>query len=220
LGLVFVGDSVAFGTGDEAGLGGWKGRVSACLAESLTEPAIDDFAVQGAPTADVLAEQCPRLTGRYAVGFAACGANDVIGLRYDGATTLQNLEDIYAALSDVSEVTVVLTIADFVAIRGLGTRARRLSARLHQTNEAIRATASSVGASVIDIAATSEASDPRCWSGDNLHPSAFGYDFIAGQVLSRLRDLSVVASDLTNDQYSSGPVADVSPARVMTARVR
>ena len=128
MGLVFVGDSVAFGTGDEAGLGGWKGRVSACLAESFTEPTIDDFAVQGAPTADVLAEQCPRMTGRYAVGFAACGANDIIGLHYDGATTLQNLEDIYAALSDVSEVTVVLTIADFVAIRG-SARARAVCRR-------------------------------------------------------------------------------------------
>ena len=73
----------------------------------------------------------------------------------------------------------MLTVPDFVAIRGASNRARRLAARLAAVNAAIRRTAHTVGAVLVDIAATPEAADPASWSNDRLHPSAAGYDFIA-----------------------------------------
>ena len=74
-GLVALGDSITRGSG-EAMLGLRMQSWALWLAEALELP-YSCFARDGARAADVLAEQVPRLRGRYELGCLYVGVNDV-----------------------------------------------------------------------------------------------------------------------------------------------
>ena len=107
-GLVALGDSITRGRGGAPALGVHPQSWAQWVAETLELP-FTNLAQDGATTADVLRDQVPRLRPPYDLATLYIGANDARG-DLDPATYARDLSRILAALEDVADRTLVLTI--------------------------------------------------------------------------------------------------------------
>jgi hypothetical protein len=97
-----------------------------------------------------------------------------------------NVSSILSSLHQWSSRVIVLTLPNFIAIRGLSSRNQRMQGRLLSMNEALRTCAYKLDAEVVDVASSPEVSNIVCWAADLLHSSARGYDVITGLVETHL----------------------------------
>lgn len=144
------------------------------------------YAVDGAGTRDVIAEQLPAFAeraadpgARYDVGCLYIGVNDVRGLDWDADAFAELHRRALSKIVARCERTLALT-----APLGLGLP--RAGAKVQDLNAAITANASALGALTVDL---SDFGARNHVMADRVHPTAFG------QVAIAERALAVLAAD-------------------------
>src|SRR4051794_5306876 len=108
-GMVALGDSITRGRGGAPALGVHPQSWALWLAEALDVP-VHNLAADGARAPDVLAEQVPRLSGRYGLAAVHVGANDARSVDFDPAAFDAAFGEILAAMADRAERLLVLTV--------------------------------------------------------------------------------------------------------------
>jgi lysophospholipase L1-like esterase len=173
---VVLGDSGAQGIGAADPRDGYVGRVLAELAGRGDRWHVVNLSTAGALTADVLAEQLPRLARLVpAPALVSCGVggNDV--LRTPPHRLRRQWDELAARLPPGA---VLLTLP--AGVRGIGRRYARW------LNAGIRAAAARHGHRVADVEAAFTPPWQGKFSADGFHPSALGYADWAAAVLAAL----------------------------------
>ena len=201
--IVALGDSLTRGTGDEAGGGGYPERVAAALRKAGLTVSVDNLAVEGSETGDLLRRMedadVPRRIAAASVVLVSIGGNDLSHSLRSVAPGETAPDPTAAALSGASvnlqRILSLLRKANPSApIRLLGlynpfpeTFDRRTAKEtLLKWNVALEEASYSVsGTSVVPTADLFDERPDRL-SSDRFHPGPSGYGEIASRVLSTL----------------------------------
>ena len=173
-GLVALGDSITNGRGTMV-MGVTPKSWAQWLAEALDLP-YTCRAGDGAVTADVVAEQLPRLTGAYDVACVYTGVNDVRSVDWDAAAYERDLRTVLAALTGHAGHVVTLTIPLDLGRPPAG-------AKVGVANEIIRGLAREAGAACGELEGLR---GPRAMMPDAVHPTALGQLRIADAAAAAL----------------------------------
>lgn len=172
--LVALGDSISYGHGGmQSGLGSQSW--AQWLAEAMDLPFVR-FARNGSTAADVVREQVPRLSGRYAVGTLYVGANDTRALDFDLAAYGRDLATALRALAACCDRVLTLTLPLDLGLPPAGEKVER-------ANEAIERLAAEAGAAVADLR---DFTGPRWVWADRVHATAAGQVEIADRAARAL----------------------------------
>jgi lysophospholipase L1-like esterase len=127
------------------------------------------------------------------------GANVVLGLGWDAGRFREDFEAMVAALGEAGATVITTTMANFAAIasgNGGGRSYRRLHERMEVANGIIREVSVARGTVFVDFWSLPESLDRASWSGDDLHPNARGYRFIAERIATALGERSGVGLEI------------------------
>ena len=186
-GLIALGDSITVGEGSMA-LGITPLSWAQWLAKALDLP-YTSYAFNGAMTADVLAEQLPRVRFDYDVATLYAGVNDVRQATFDAAAYERDLDAVAAALAARSARLLMLTLPEDL---GRPTSAPKPVA----ANAAVQRVAARHGAVVADLA------DFGGWTHvqpDVVHPTPLGQVEMADRA-ARALGCAMVPSELVRDR--------------------
>jgi lysophospholipase L1-like esterase len=185
--IAVLGDSLALGTGAARADGGFIFRAFRHVLAQRPGSRIDNVAIGGATTADVLRLQVARLAGtHYDIAIVCAGGNDVV--HGTGAAAFAGT---YRALVERLERTVpgahivccgVPDVSVSPIFNGEHDRVRREALN---DDRAVRAVAAAAGASFADLfAVTSRMRDAGRFLGrDRFHPSDAGYTLLTNALL-------------------------------------
>jgi lysophospholipase L1-like esterase len=129
---------------------------------------IDEIAIPGITTGDLLSIVKRKLTSRYDSIFILCGTND-LGHGIQTKYIMQNLRKLYKVLAAFSSKVVGLTIP------GTACKVKELIDARDQTNALIRKSAPSV----LDFHNLIGDYNTTLWAPDGLHFSKLGYQRMA-----------------------------------------
>lgn len=104
------------------------------------------------------------------------GTNDVIDRRFDDEALAADVEHIHGTLMAQGATVLTFTLPDLTPVMPV---ARVVADRVRLLNDTLRAVAAQTGATLVDMARYSVASDPRIWSEDRLHANSLGHERIA-----------------------------------------
>lgn len=205
----------ALGDSFTAGHGGppserWADRLAALLRAANPGLRYENLAVDGAGSAEVLAQLPPALALGPDLVTVVCGANDVLlTSRPDLGGYEERFAAILAALTSAEPRPAVLTATapegwQFMELRPR-TRAR-LSRSLVELNAATRRIAAEHGVPCLEVAGHPGLADRENFSEDGLHPSALGHRRAAHEIARALQAHYGIECDL------DGGVADGVPA--------
>lgn len=204
MGVVALGDSITYGDGAMA-LGvpalGW----AQWLAQAMDLP-YTCYAVSGARTADVLADQLPRVRRDYDIATLYAGVNDARDPGFDIVAYERDLEAVASGLGEHAARLLILTLP-----HDLG-RPTSAPKPLH-ANGVVRRVAERSGAVVADLA------DLRGWGlvqPDAVHPTPSGQLEIADRA-ARALGAPVLPSALVPGRHDPGPRYAVTHARMAAA---
>ncbi|MGA7992259.1 MAG: GDSL-type esterase/lipase family protein, partial [Thermoanaerobaculia bacterium] len=202
--IVALGDSLTRGTGDTAGSGGYPERVAAALHKTGLTVTVDNLAVDGAETGDLLRKmEDPATKERIAVAnliLLSIGGNDLSHSLRSVMPGETAADPTAAALSTASLnlqriLSLLRTANGSAPIRILGLYNpfpegfdRRIAREtLLKWNVALEE--ASFGVSNALVVPTADVFDerPDRLSADRYHPGADGYAEIAARVVSTLR---------------------------------
>jgi lysophospholipase L1-like esterase len=192
-----LGDSFTAGAGCPDGAR-WTDRLAAALPGVDGERRYRNFAVDGANSADVLAQLRPALALEPDLVTVVCGVNDVLlSVRPDTDGYARNLATIFARLlrrGSPAPLLITATAPEGLDFLELGPRTRRrLRAGLARLNEHTRRLAAEHGAICLEVAGHPGLDDPENFQDDGLHPSAVGHAR-AALAFESLLDETILAS--------------------------
>ena len=177
---VALGDSSTEGLNDPDGRGGYRGwsrRLAARIADVQGGLLYANFGVRGLTTSQILDQQVePAVAMQPDLVTVFSGTNDVIGRRFDARATAHDMEHIQRTFIDIGATVLTFTLPDLTPIMPI---ARWIAPRIRILNEAMRASTSRTGATLVDFALYPVATDPRMWHEDRLHANALGHTRIA-----------------------------------------
>jgi lysophospholipase L1-like esterase len=177
---VAIGDSSTEGLNDPDGSGGYRGwsrRLAARIADVQGGLLYANFGVRGLTTRQILEQQVePAAAMQPDLVTVFSGTNDVIGPRFDARLIAKDMEHIQRAFIDIGATVLTFTLPDLTPIMPI---ARCIAPRIRIMNEAVRASTSHTGATLLDFALYPVATDPRLWHEDRLHANALGHARIA-----------------------------------------
>ena len=104
------------------------------------------------------------------------GTNEVIDRRFDDKALAADVEHIHETLMAQGATVLTFTLPDLTPVMPV---ARVISDRVRLLNDTLRAVATRTGATLVDMALYSVASDRRIWSDDRLHANSLGHERIA-----------------------------------------
>ena len=176
---VAIGDSFTAGTGCEAGEA-WPDHLARALRRRNPSLELRNLAVDGATSADVLAEQMPdALELEPDLLTVVCGGNDVLrSTRPDINGYEGRLEWILDRLRAANPRVRIATATaperwDFLPLR------RRTRARVEEAIAALNRITRSVAARrsipCLEVAGHPELANPANYASDGLHPSSIGH---------------------------------------------
>ncbi|MFG2149397.1 SGNH/GDSL hydrolase family protein [Streptomyces sp. NPDC048696] len=174
-----LGDSLTEGVGDPVP-GGWRGW-AALLAGDGPGCEFRNFAVSGALTRDVAAEQAPRAR-EFAPDLASVvvGVNDTLRRSFDIHRIAARLDTVYGDLAEQGAVLLTACLPDPGAMLALpGPLARPLARRQRAVNAVVHALSARYGAAHLHLAERAWVADRTLWSADRLHPGERGHRLIA-----------------------------------------
>jgi lysophospholipase L1-like esterase len=177
--VVALGDSITNGRGEPA-LGVHPQSWAQWLAEALGVPFLK-LASDGACAPDVLAEQVPRLRGRFVLACLYVGVNDTRRTDWDAAAYERDLRAIVRALGEHAELLVLCTVP-------LDLGRPRAAPKPAQANAVIRRVAGEARAVVV---ALDDLGGPPLVLPDAVHPTALGQLEIAARAVGALRAAGV-----------------------------
>lgn len=173
--LLVLGDSTAVGVGAEKP----EDTVAALLANRIAATAVENRAVSGATTADLLAQVKQASLSRYEAILIQIGANDIIRLRGTDEAT-KNLREALLALPSARKV-FLMTAGDVGRAKLFPFYVRGLHSGTNASyRDAFQTVAAEVGVLYIDLYEDSLV-DPfvvepeQYFAKDGLHPSSKGY---------------------------------------------
>ena len=177
---VAIGDSSTEGLNDPDGSGGYRGwsrRLAARIADMQGGLLYANFGVRGLTTRQILDQQVkPAAAMQPDLVTVFSGTNDVIGRRFDARLIAHDMEHIQRAFIDIGATVLTFTLPDLTPIMPI---ARWIAPRIRIMNEAVRASTSRTGATLLDFALYPVATDPRLWHEDRLHANDLGHTRIA-----------------------------------------
>lgn len=194
-----IGDSIAAGTGDEAGLG-WHGRLAVAAWRTGHDLTVYDLGVRGDTSVDVAARWQAEATARLPSLFPAglvfqFGLNDcAIRTSTDGAGQRRvalgdSLEALQAVLTEASRIGTVLMIGPAPVDETMpgpqlvpGITQRIHNRDIRELDAAFAPVAGSLGVpylSVFDTLIGDGAWSMALRAGDGIHPVGVGYESLA-----------------------------------------
>ena len=173
---IAVGDSFTEGLDDRYAAGGycgWADRLAQLIHDQNADLAYANLAIRGRKTDRIVREQIPEAIaqGPDLVTFAA-GVNDLMGPRWDPATTFEHMSRGLAQLRAAGADVLVVAFGDPVDLRGPTARWRD---RFEVLNRGTVALAREHGCLLLDFWPMTGVSDERHWSEDRLHLSNLGH---------------------------------------------
>jgi lysophospholipase L1-like esterase len=180
-----LGDSFTAGR-DSIDADRWADLLAAGMRRVNPDLRYENFAVDGATSADVLDQQVePALALEPDFLTVICGANDVLlATRPDVSGYAERIDKIFSRLrAGAPEAALVTATAPevwhFMEMRPR--TERRLIEATAELNEVTRATAERYGVLCLPVAGNEALRDPDTFSADGLHPSSAGHRFAAEQ---------------------------------------
>jgi lysophospholipase L1-like esterase len=180
-----LGDSFTAGR-DSIDADRWADLLAAGMRRVNPDLRYENFAVDGATSADVLDQQLePALALEPDFVTVICGANDVLlATRPDVSGYAERIDKILGRLREGAPEAVLVTatapeVWHFMEMRPR--TERRLIEATAELNEVTRATAERYGVLCLPVAGNEALRDPDTFSADGLHPSSAGHRFAAEQ---------------------------------------
>jgi len=184
---VAIGDSWTEGLGDADetrphGLRGWADRVAEALAAGRDDFRYANLAIRGRTVEEIIAEQLPpALDLRPDLLSLQGGGNDLLHVRVDIDALVGSIDAAVARANEVGACVVLFThgipaAGPFRALRG----------RIAIFNQLLREVVDHRGAVLVDNWRLHEATDPRYWDVDRIHPSPYGHQLAALHALKTL----------------------------------
>jgi lysophospholipase L1-like esterase len=177
---VAIGDSSTEGLDDPDGNGGFRGwadRLAKRIANTQGSLLYANLGIRGRRTRQIREEQLePAAVMRPDLVTLFSGTNDVIDRRFDAETLAADVEHIHGTLMAQGATVLTFTLPDLTPVMPV---ARVIADRVRLLNDTLRAVAAKTGATLVDMALYSVASDPRIWSEDRLHANSLGHERIA-----------------------------------------
>jgi lysophospholipase L1-like esterase len=189
---VALGDSFTAGR-DSIDAERWADLLAAGMRRVNPELRYENLAVDGATSAEVLAEQVePGLAVEPDFVTVICGANDVLlATRPDVEGYAKNFDAILRRLREGAPEAMVVTATAPEGWQFMDLRPRteaRLIEATRELNEVTRATAERYEVLCLPVAGHPALRDPATFSADGLHPSTAGHQTVA-------RESSIYLSD-------------------------
>jgi lysophospholipase L1-like esterase len=180
-----LGDSFTAGR-DSIDAERWADLLAAGMRRVNPDLRYENFAVDGATSAEVLADQVgPALALEPDLISVICGANDVLlATRPDISGYAERIETIFGRLREgtVDAAMVTATAPETWHFMEMRPRTeKRLIGATTELNEVTRAAAKRYDILCLPIAGHEALSDPDTFSADGLHPSSGGHRFVAEQ---------------------------------------
>jgi lysophospholipase L1-like esterase len=188
---VALGDSFTAGTGCAAG-DAWPDRLARGLRAGNPQLALRNLALEGATSADVLAQLPEAVQLEPDLVTVVCGANDVLrSTRPDVDAYERRLSSIFGHLQEANPAVRIVTATaperwDFLAF-GPRTRAR-VERDVARVNGATRAAAAAHGVPWLEVAGHPGLGLGENFSADGLHPSRLGHERAARGFAELLRE--------------------------------
>ncbi|HEY2056716.1 MAG TPA: SGNH/GDSL hydrolase family protein [Solirubrobacterales bacterium] len=187
-----LGDSFTAGR-DSIDAERWADLLAAGMRRVNPELRYENFAVDGATSAEVLAEQVePALALDPDFVTVICGANDVLlATRPDVAGYTERIDAILRRLREGLPEAMLVTATAPEGWHFMDLRPRteaRLVAATAELNDITRAAAERYGVLCLAVAGHPALRDPATFSADGLHPSTAGHQTVARESASVLRE--------------------------------
>ncbi|WP_020524436.1 SGNH/GDSL hydrolase family protein [Catelliglobosispora koreensis] len=185
--IAALGDSITFGMGDPAPVGGWRGW-AALLAASYPSAEFRNFAASGALSGDVAGPQLHQaLAFRPALTTVLVGVNDCLRGTFSINTIGERLHATVDALCASGSRVVLACLPEPGRMLGLPQAlARPLARRVHAINAIIHALTRGYSVTHVHLTSDEIVADRRMWSIDRLHPSERGHRWLAAMAYDAL----------------------------------
>lgn len=172
----------------------WADRLAAALREVNPELRFENLAVEGAPSADVLAGQLDRAVAmKPDLASIICGANDVLlSVRPDIEAYAENLNTMMDRLIEANPRVAIFTAtipAGWETLEMRPRTRRRVVDNLTALNERTRQIATERSLPLLDVALHPQLPDPENFGSDGLHPSELGHERAAGAFREMVAEL-------------------------------
>jgi lysophospholipase L1-like esterase len=187
-----IGDSFTAGR-DSIDADRWADLLAAGMRRVNPDLRYENLAVDGATSAEVLAEQVePALALEPDFVTAICGANDVLlTTRPDVAGYAERIDAILRRLREGAPEAMLVTATAPEGWQYMELRPRteaRLIEATKELNDVTRATAERYGVTCLPVAGHPALRDPATFSADGLHPSSAGHRTVARESANYLRE--------------------------------
>lgn len=187
--FVVLGDSAAYGTGDEISSGvfrGWAGFLSENFQEGCD---YFNFSRPGAKSSEVLDTQLKRAVELHPdICAVIVGGNDLLRNNFDPVLLHKNLQQICRSLLSIGSEVVMVELHDPIKLLRLPKLlARVLTKRVNAVNTVYRQIALEFEIITVQTRAIANVHDLSNWYIDRMHPSPAGHFMLARNMAEHLR---------------------------------
>ena len=187
--FVVLGDSAAFGTGDEINKGnfrGWAGFLADAFQDGCD---YYNFSRPGAKSSEVLAVQLPKaLRQNPDICAVIVGGNDMLRNGFDPIDLYNNLRTCCQQLLAMGSEIIMVELHDPNKLLKLPKLMRRvLSRRVNAVNAVYRKVALEFEIVTIKTRAINDVHNLRNWHIDRMHPGPAGHFMLARSIAMQLR---------------------------------
>jgi lysophospholipase L1-like esterase len=187
--FVVVGDSAAFGTGDEINQGeyrGWAGFLADAFQDGCE---YFNFSRPGAKSIEVLERQLPKaLREQPDICALIVGGNDMLRNGFDPIQLYKNLRACCQQLLSMGSEVIVVEIHDPNKLLKLPKLMKRvLNRRVNAVNAVYRKVALEFEIIIIKTRKITDVHNLKNWHVDRMHPGPIGHFMLARSVAEQLR---------------------------------
>lgn len=176
---VALGDSQTEGMNDPDGNGGfigWADRLAGMIARVSPQVRYANLAVRGKVTEQIQQDQlAPAKALDPDLVTLVGGINDLVKSR-PLPSAVERLDVMFEELTATGATVVTSTFPDFISEMPFGSR---IAGGLADLNNGVRTAAEKHGVTVVELADSPDASDPRWYSRDRLHLNPAGHAWLA-----------------------------------------
>ena len=187
--FVVLGDSAAFGTGDEIDKGkfrGWAGFLADAFQDGCD---YFNFSRPGAKSSEVLEVQLPKALRQYPdICAVIVGGNDMLRNGFDPVLLYNNLRNCCQQLLAMGSEVIMVELHDPNQLLKIPTLMRRvLNRRVNAVNAVYRKVALEFEIITIKTRAINNVHDLKNWHIDRMHPGPAGHFMLARNIADQLR---------------------------------
>ena len=187
--FVVLGDSAAYGTGDEIKAGqfrGWAGFLADAFQEGCD---YFNYSRPGAKSSEVLATQLPKaLRQNPDICAVIVGGNDLLRNNFDPVLLYNNLRSCCQQLLAMGSEIIMVELHDPNQLLKLPKLMRQvLSRRVNAVNAVYRKVALEFEIVTVKTRAINNVHDRKNWHIDRMHPGPQGHFMLARNIADQLR---------------------------------